>query len=701
MTDRADPPAARADRAGISAQWMPVALGVGCVISVVWAAGVGEAGGLASIVSAIYLILTASVYPLTYILGSIGLGVPIQLWLAPNAAHVWAIRTGLGLGAILTITQLLGMSGLLFLQPVAIAPPAVGVLLLAHRLVNTKSEYVKLRPSLPWLGSLPAVGVLLVAACSPPGWLWASEAVGYDVLSYHLQLPRDWIGMGKVWPVEHNVYSYLPGYMEAAFAQVAVALGAGGSPTAMIEAEGTPLIASQLLHAWIAIVAALLTASAGTSLCRRVGAKAPNVSGALAGAILLAAPWSVVTGSMAYNEMGVIALFSAAIVASLEHKVRPMRRGLVSGVLIGAACGCKPTALLFAAPVVGLTLIWSTDRRLWFRLIWPACAGGLIMLLPWLVRNTMAGGNPVFPQLTGIFGSAHWSAEQAARYKTGHTFEGSVFDALRLLVLSDPSDPASTSTRAVHRGLMHPQWSLLAPMALVALIAGGLIRATRRYTGLLVVALLIQLTAWVALTHVQSRFLMPMLVPMALAVAVALSQLGQSTARVTGFVLVLIPAITTAALFSREQSSFGGPNMVTVFGAAQFTSPVSVDQDPQSMPPAVFINSQLPPEARVLMVGGAAPLYIDREILYATTWDKLELAKLLDREPENTGGWARALSDRGVTHVYMDAGEIERLIGSGWFDPALDPERIARWLADEAVLIYREPSGRHLIFVMR
>ncbi|GAB5496491.1 MAG: hypothetical protein Phyf2KO_15710 [Phycisphaerales bacterium] len=680
---------------------MPVALGVGCLISVVWAAGVGKAGGLPSIVSAIYLILTASVFPLTYILGSIGLGVPIQRWLAPNASHIWAIRTGLGLGAMLTVTQLLGVTGLLFLQPIAIAPPVVGALLLAYRLMSAKPEYAELRPSLPWFGALPAVGVLLVAACSPPGWLWSSEAGGYDVLSYHLQLPRDWIGMGRVWPVEHNVYSYLPGYMEVAFTQIAVSLGAGGSPTAMIKAEGAPLIASQLLHAWITVVAAMLTASSGTSLSRRVGAKTPNLCGSLAGALVLAAPWSVVTGSMAYNEMAVIALFAAAMVGALEHRVRPIRRGLVAGVLVGAACGCKPTALLFAAPVVGLTLIWSTDRRLWFRLIWPACAGGLVMLMPWLIRNAMAGGNPVFPQLTGLFGTSHWSAEQAARYKAGHTFGGSLYDALRLLVLPDPSDPASTSTRAVHRGLMHPQWSLLAPIALVALVTGVFMRATRRYAVLIAAALLVQLIAWIALTHVQSRFLMPMLVPMALAIAVSISRLRQTAAHAVGVGLVLIPAVTTAVLFSREQSRFGGPNTVIVFGAAQFTSPVSVDQDLREMPPVVFINSQLPADAKVMLIGGAAPLYIDRSIVYATTWDKLELAKLIGLEPENPGRWTSALRDQGVTHVYMDAGEIERLSGSGWFDPVLDPDRIATWLADEAVLIYREPSGRHLIFEMR
>lgn len=686
------------DHAAFAARWMPVTLGAGSVLAIVWAASVGEAGGVASVVSAIYLILTASVFPLAYILGSIGLGVPIQRWLAPNARHVWAIRTGLGLGAMLTLTQLLGVSGLLFVRLIAMVPLVVGLLLLAHRLRTSRAEYGQIRPSLPWLAALPALGVLLVASCSPPGWLWSSEAGGYDVLSYHLQLPRDWIGQGRFWPVEHNVYSYLPGYMEGAFAQIIVAMGAGSKPAAMIASDGAPLIACQFLHAWVTVIAAMLTASAGTSMCRRTGAQAPHLCGAIAGAVVLATPWSVVTGSMAYNEMGVIALFASAMVVAMEHKVKPVRRGLVAGVLVGAACGCKPTALLFAAPVVGLTLVWTTDRRFWITLLWSSCLGGLVMLLPWLVRNALAGGNPVFPQLTGLFGSAHWSNEQVARYASGHTFEGSFIDALKLLVVGDPNDPASSSTHVVHRGLLHPQWSLLAPMAVIALGSALVIRRTHRFAALLAISLLVQLGVWLTLTHVQSRFLMPMLVPMALAISLALSPLRRPAMSALGVGVVLILSVSTAMVFSHEQERYGGPNTAMVFGASQFTSPAGEGEDPQTMGPVVFINSQLRPEARVLLVGNAAPLYIDRDVVYATTWDKSVLASLMEQSPSQPEAWMQGLKELGITHIYVDLGEMARLESSNWLDPTLDAQTIIQWLARDARPIYRDERARHLIF---
>ena len=77
---------------------------------------------------------------------------------------------------------------------------------------------------------VPALALLLVAASSPPGWLWDSEGRGYDALEYHLQLPQEWLRMGRLAPLEHNVYSFLPGYIEAAFYHLAVATGATAAP---------------------------------------------------------------------------------------------------------------------------------------------------------------------------------------------------------------------------------------------------------------------------------------------------------------------------------------------------------------------------------------------------------------------------------------------------------------------------------------
>jgi len=681
---------------------MPMLLAAGCLIAVVWAANIGDAGGAAAIATALYLVLTASIFPLLYLLGAIGLGIPLQLFIAPGADRIWAIRTGLGLAAMLTLTQLLGMAGLLFVQPIALAVPIIGASLLAHRLVKHKAELHNLSPSLPWLGAVPAIGVLFAAACSPPGWLWASEFRGYDVLSYHLQLPRDWIAMGRIWPVEHNVYSFLPSYMESAFTHTAIAMGAGTKHAGMV--TGDVLIACQLLHAWITVVAGVLTASACSAMCQRTGlsTKLSTIGGAIAGAIVLATPWSVVTGSMAYNEMGVIAFFAAAGVVVFEHKLSPARRGLIAGILVGAACGCKPTALIFVAPAIGLALVWTSPRRFWFTLTCAACVGGLLMLAPWLIRNFLAGQNPVFPQLSSVFGSAHWSAPQVQRYAAAHSFDGSFFDAFRLLALPDPTDPAASSHTLIHRGLMHRQWSLLLPMTIVALAVLAARQGIRRLAIPLAIVLLLQLFAWLTLTHVQSRFLIPMLVPMACAIALAIAMIGErfthKAATGLGFIAVLVPTIATSLVFSSQAKNTGGPNATMVFGASQFTTPLADFESPSELHVVQFINSQLPIDAKVLLVGSATPLYITRDLIYTTTWDTSPIAKLMNEYPDDPPRWTAGLADLGITHVFVDLGELSRLQRSDWADPLLDPQTISEWLATTAVPIYRSKHAPHLIF---
>ncbi|MFI4872808.1 MAG: hypothetical protein ACIARQ_13415 [Phycisphaerales bacterium JB061] len=683
-------------------RWMPVLLGAGVVVSLVWAAGVGEAGGTASIVTAVYLVLTASVFPLLYLLGAIGLGVPMQLFLAPGIKRVWAVRTGLGLAGLLTLTHLLGMTGLLFARPIAIALPILGAALLAHRLTKHKQELKGLTPSLPWLGAVPAIGVLLAAACSPPGWLWASEIGGYDVLSYHLQLPRDWINAGTIWPVEHNVYSYLPGYLEAAFTHTAVALGASKDTNAVL--DGDIVFACQLLHALVTLVAGVLSASACSALCERAGfeTKLSAIGGAIAGAIVIATPWSVVTGSMAYNEMGVVAFFAAALVIAFEHRLKPSRRGLVAGLLVGAACGCKPTALLFVAPAVGLTLVWVAPRRFWLTLTWTACVGGLVMLLPWLIRNSMAGGNPVFPQLSGVFGSAHWTQAQIERYASAHSFGGSIFDALRLLILPDPTDPAASANSPVHRGLMHPQWSLLLPMSAVALGWLGFNKNTRWLALPMLVVFLLQLLAWLTLTHVQSRFLIPMILPMACVIAAGIVQFGErisaKSAAPAGLVAALIPAVSTVLVFTGEAPNAGGPNAATTLGVSQFMLPPEQYDSAQDLYVVQFINAELPPDAKVLLIGSATPLYITRDLVYTTTWDTSPLTALMREHPDEPARWTSGLTNMGVTHVFVDLGELSRLTGSGWGDPLLEPNRVSEWLVSSAVPIYRSSTAPHLVF---
>jgi len=54
------------------------------------------------------------------------------------------------------------------------------------------------------VATVPTIAIVILAACSAPGWLWATEFGGYDVLSYHLQLPREWYDAGRIVPLDHS-----------------------------------------------------------------------------------------------------------------------------------------------------------------------------------------------------------------------------------------------------------------------------------------------------------------------------------------------------------------------------------------------------------------------------------------------------------------------------------------------------------------
>jgi hypothetical protein len=281
-------------------------------------------------------------------------------------------------------------------------------------------------------------------------------------------------------------------------------------------------MACQMLHGALALLTAWLVARAVVAAGRRTGAPREWTTrgAALAGALVLATPWTSVVGSLAYNELGLGALGAGALIAALDSGWPPVRRGAITGLLVGVACGCKPTALLLVGLPAGAALLFLAPRREWLALIAAGSLAGLVALAPWLARNWLSGGNPVFPHLAGVFGLAHWTPGQAGRYAAGHAFEGSWWRRAALLLAPDALGPPGADGSR-QRGLLHPQWLAFAPAVLVATIVGLARRPMRRVAGALTLGLLALLTAWMFTTHLQSRFLYPAIVPGAILVGLA------------------------------------------------------------------------------------------------------------------------------------------------------------------------------------
>lgn len=678
----------------------------------------------------VFKIVTSAWMPLLYLFASIGIGAVILGRITPTLKSR-SVAICVGLAAMLTLTHLAGWAGLLggakgpFL---AWLPVLVGVVL-AWKHASRWWEEAKTAatPSRWWFVVAPAFGLMLAAACSTPGWLWSSEFGGFDALSYHLQLPQEWIAGGRITPMRHNVYSFLPSYVEAAFLHCSML---SFPPRAGIESnwgfgllarEGQGLIAAQLLHAMITMLAAIAVGRAASGLVDRVlsagGLRSDNprlassVTGAIAAGIFAWTPWSVVVGSLAYNEM-VMLLMAAGIMIVLASECRPSVRWVLVALFVGAACGAKLTAILFLGLPAAVALIAVTPRREVVKPALLAAVAGAAMLAPWMVRNALDTGNPVFPFAAGVFksasgGTGHWTPEQVERFASSHRFDGSLTDRLRLSVRAAP-DPGNPQN-SVHRGLMHPQWGWIFPMLGLSIIGlmprwNAMSRFGRTAVLLLIGAVLVQFCLWLGATHIQSRFLLPLLPCVAVVIAVCVGLVDAHNLR-SGAVVVLVgtQAFSMYNVLAKEHSTSKGgaiPLGAVPAGASAFTGEMYARGAPvveAMLSPEQWLNVSLKGGTRILLVGDSAPLYYRHPLAYSTTWDENPLARILGEAKGDPDAVSAAVRKQGYEFVLVNVAELTRYERSGFLDPRLSVLNLKPWMEQSVAAAHVWDGGARLL----
>lgn len=719
----------------------------------------------AGVATVAVLLVNGGLIALGYLLAAFGYGRFVTRALlgrqSPTTGRHW-VQCVLGIALMLWISHLLGLLGALSGQRgqwVGWGVVVLGLAALGWQVIrgSLRPETWSVWPSWAFLAA-PGIALLLVAASSPPNALWVgpeAEGGGFDVLSYHLQLPKEWVvsaadgGVGRLWPVEHNVYSYLPSYMEGAYLHLAAMTGGGAEGGGnFVSGTGFGLMACQYLHAGMGIVAGLVLGRVVACVGRRAFRRFPvrdgeeseggvdgvtRVSSILAFAVAVSVPWVMVVGSLAYNELAVLAMGAGAVLVALDDGLSSRSRGLVAGVLAGIACSAKMTAVLSVVPMAGALLLFAarTPWRARAGMTLAAIVGGAAAMLPWLVRNAVACGNPVFPFARGLFGNSHWTDEQFRRFAMAHASPGhGVMDHLTLLFSHD-------------RGILHEQWSVLFPLGLAAILLVIGMTETRRLGALLLASLLLQLLTWMAFTHEQSRFLVPSMVPLCLGIGlggVALlewtrrrsDRTSRPVVRVLGSLVLALAPVSLASwgaqIFLTQRG--GHPNLLLVAGVeaitghayareiAELSDAMRARQLKDVATPAMYVNYGFDHGDAFYLLGQSTPLFVSppdgqAALWYNTTWDASPLGVAVRADPGDPAAWSdsvtRAMRARleargrllSTVYVLVDFNEISRLYPSDqrrqvWFDPALTQAVIRSWLANEATQVHAWPAGEGL-----
>lgn len=414
-----------------------------------------------------------------------GLGGAVAAGLRLSTPHP-ALRVGVSLGlgwGVLSLAQLgLGLAGCIgsaWAWGMLVPGWLLGAWLLKGRSPGATHERA------PWgaLAFVPLSALVLFLSLVPAGFLWKSEPNAYDVLAYHLQLPREWCELGRIVPLTHNVFSFMPLALEMHWL---TAMQLMGGPWA-------GMYAAQMMH--VAFFAAAALSAYGAFAAK---GRAPAVLAALA---IVGCPYVLMLAPIAYNEGGVV-LYGTLVLALLLQDDLRLCHALAAALCAGFSAGVKLTAapLWIVGPALMLlALPRGPKRALLFLLV------ATLAFSPWLARTAVwSHGNPVFPLLANQLGHAHFTPEQVGRFNAAHAPR------------PDQQSAGARVAEFAHQVLLASEFGyLLIPAALVAIALGFRSRPTIG----LGILLVFQTCIWLFATHLQGRFFVPSLPVLAFLIA--------------------------------------------------------------------------------------------------------------------------------------------------------------------------------------
>ena len=519
-------------------------------------------------------------------------------------------------------------------------------------------------PSRPSPSAIPVV-LLLAAVLAPLGLLAMTPTVSWDASAYHLTLPRLYLDHGGFREVPFNVYSYWPLGVELLFA-LALAID--------------DFVLAKLLHFAFGVATLYALAAGGRAFHR-------PASGALAALLFLANGVVAFELRVAYVDLAHAFLLLAGLLFMLEARSREPRALWLSGLCCGLAAGVKLTGIAGAAMIGALWLPRLAGGGALRSFLVRFAAPVLALWLLWVLRTTTLAGNPAYPFLHGWLGGPDWSPRLTEQLRAWQSSIGMGREPIDYLLL--PLRVALAGGAGYERfdGEIAAFWVVFVPLALwIAFRSRGtgavLARRCLAVAGLYFVY-------W-SLSSQQMRLLIPALPMLALAGAAAWVEVAERlSARLWR------RAAVAAALVAVAASMIAGEGRALAAGYRTLGVYLRSEGDlvaGAGHPIWGFVNTRLPPEARVLLLNTNQGFFCRREFLADSFFEASQITDWL--APATDAAAVRALlDDRGVNHVL-----VERR-----FRGAVYPEALLGLLRDpaQAQPIHRSEDGRFSIFALR
>ncbi len=441
-----------------------------------------------------------------------------------------------------------------------------------------------------------------------------------DALVYHINLPKTYCRFHHLEKLPFNVYANMPHNGEILY-------------TATYSITGE--VGSRVFY-FLLIVA---TAFALYTSARRCGGKTAAL---VATSILIVEPL-LIDNRIVCNVDILLTLFTLAVVLVLMSgkEIAGNRKFFVLGLLLGFMLGIKYSA---AGMLIGIIIAVLYDR-VNLKHLGIAILVTFLAFMPWMVKNQLYIGNPLYPLLERIFDGKNWDNVQAAQLMNWQRSMGmgrGIGDYLML--------PFNVFTRG-KPGLNYTRFDGTINPLLLVLLPLVFLKRDRNMTKVLIVAL-VGFVFWM-ITSQQLRFLLPVLALLGIAASYALENLRTYFGKkFLAIVLLLIFAVEISGMILPDQ--YGKPvasgafcdRLPIVAGLEQKQAYLARTTQEYEM--MEYINKNLPPNEPILLIWENRGYYLDRPYFADSFFEASTLMRTVERSGsvENFERWIRSMGFR-------------------------------------------------------
>jgi 4-amino-4-deoxy-L-arabinose transferase-like glycosyltransferase len=533
------------------------------------------------------------------------------------------------------------------------------------------------------------ISMALFVIIALEGLLCLTPPISRDALIHHLAIPKLWIRHGGFFETPWADYSYFPMNVDLMY-WVALRFGNDMLPALI-----------HMLFGW----------GTGYLVYRYLKKHAGRIWGMLGLLVFVSTPMVIRLSITAYVDLGMIFFTTASVLAYLrwrDGRYEDVKWLLLAAVCMGLAAGTKYNALiswLFLGGAVCFLYARDTGRQLQ-AIRWGALFSlvALAVVSPWLVKNLILQGNPIYPLLDNLFVFIHGGREPAAFLVAGDVERGgfNFFRNRTLLYGEDVWQILLLPLRIFFEGRDHsPQhfdgilsslFALVIPFAFV-----GNRRGHRCFFFLFVV-FVFSVSALTA--DLRIRYILPILPFMTILAVMGirngtewLASRRQSALRMAGRAVPFAVAVLIAANLFYLGNQFTAirplPYILGEESRDEFLS-----RQVGSYPATAFINRELPEDAVVyLLYLSARGYYLDREYIHHAG-QEVGIMKAMVRSSKDAAALAAFLRSLGGTHLLVREELLMKALEDNF--PAETARNVREKLAQCMVKVYE--SNGHVVY---